>query len=470
MPGDQFVEVEAMTPKDEAQPQKAEAPIVETPRAQDAAKPNRRRPPRRAWKPAARPSPADAMIVVPVRSVVLFPEIVFPITIGRPLSVEAAQAAVREQRQILVVLQKDPSVDAPGPDDLLSGRHGRQHPALRHRAGRRPPRDLPGRAALPDHRVRARPALPGRQGPAPARAQRRRLRHRGAVPCCCASRRWRCCELLPQAPAELRMAIEGMQSPAALADLAAAYMDIAPPEKQEILETVDLTARLDKVSRLLAHRLEVLKLSAEIGRQTKASLDDRQREVLLREQMAAIQKQLGEGDGNAAEIAELEKAIDDAGMPEEVLKQAKKELRRLQRMPDASAEYGMIRTYLDWLIELPWKDAAAADDRHRRGAQDPRRRPLRPGEDQDPHHRVPGGAQAGARGQGADPVLRRPARRRQDLARPVDRPGARPPVRAHQPRRRARRGRDPRPPAHLHRRAARQHHPGDPQGRLARLR
>ena len=100
----------------------------------------------------------------------------------------------------------------------------------------------------------------------------------------------------------------------------------------------------------------MLKLSAEIGRQTKASLDDRQREMLLREQMAAIQKQLGEGDGNAAEIAELEKAIDDAGMPEEVLTQAKKELRRLQRMPDASAEYGMIRTYLDWLIELPWKD------------------------------------------------------------------------------------------------------------------
>jgi ATP-dependent Lon protease len=162
-------------------------------------------------------------------------------------------------------------------------------------------------------------------------------------------------QLLPQAPQELRIAIESVQSPAALADLAAAYMDITPAEKQEILETVELVARLDKVSRLLAHRLEVLKLSAEIGRQTKVSIDERQREMLLREQMSAIQKQLGEDSGNAQEIADLAKAIDGAGMPEEVLTQAKKELRRLQRMPDASAEYGMIRTYLDWLIELPWK-------------------------------------------------------------------------------------------------------------------
>ncbi len=100
----------------------------------------------------------------------------------------------------------------------------------------------------------------------------------------------------------------------------------------------------------------MLRLSQEIGRQTKASLDERQREVLLREQMAAIQRQLGEGEeGKAAEMAELEKAIANAGMPKEVEDQARKELRRLQRMPEAAGEYGMVRTYLDWLIELPWK-------------------------------------------------------------------------------------------------------------------
>src|SRR5262249_56519956 len=129
---------------------------------------------------------------------------------------------------------------------------------------------------------------------------------------------------------------------------AAAYMDIKPEEKQEILETVDITARMDKVSRLLAHRIEVLRLSQEIGRQTKAALDERQREVLLREQMAAIQRQLGEGeDGQAAEIADLNKAIADAKMPKEVEEQARKELRRLEAMTEAAAEYGMGRSYLD---------------------------------------------------------------------------------------------------------------------------
>ncbi|MFY9900535.1 MAG: endopeptidase La, partial [Xanthobacteraceae bacterium] len=163
-------------------------------------------------------------------------------------------------------------------------------------------------------------------------------------------------ELLPQAPAELVAAIQSIEAAPALADLSAAYMDIKPEEKQEILETVDITARMDKVSRLLAHRIEVLRLSQEIGRQTKAALDERQREVLLREQMAAIQRQLGEGEeGKAAEMAELDKAINNAGMPKEVEDQARKELRRLQRMPEAAGEYGMVRTYLDWLIELPWK-------------------------------------------------------------------------------------------------------------------
>ena len=91
------------------------------------------------------------------------------------------------------------------------------------------------------------------------------------------------------------------------------------------------------------------------GRQTKAALDERQREMLLREQMAAIQRQLGEGEeGKAAEVAELDKTITNAGMPKEVEEQARKELRRLERMPEAAAEYGMVRTYLDWLIELPW--------------------------------------------------------------------------------------------------------------------
>ena len=101
--------------------------------------------------------------------------------------------------------------------------------------------------------------------------------------------------------------------------------------------------------------IEVLRLSQEINQRTRAVFDERQRQAVLREQLAAIQKELGEDDGEASEIAELQAAIDAAGMPEEVESQARKELRRLERTPDASAEYGMIRTYLEWLTELPWK-------------------------------------------------------------------------------------------------------------------
>jgi ATP-dependent Lon protease len=161
-------------------------------------------------------------------------------------------------------------------------------------------------------------------------------------------------ELLPQIPAELIGAIQSVSTPGALSDLAAAYMDISAEQKQELLETIDLTQRMDKVSRLLAQRIEVLRISREIGQQTKAAFDERQREAVLREQLAAIQRQLGEGEGRAAEAAELNEAIAKAQMPAEVEAQARKELRRYERMPEAAAESSMIRAYLDVLVELPW--------------------------------------------------------------------------------------------------------------------
>jgi ATP-dependent Lon protease len=160
--------------------------------------------------------------------------------------------------------------------------------------------------------------------------------------------------LLPQAPQELIAVLQGTTSPSTLADLATSYMDIKPQEKQEILETVDLALRMEKVSRHLAERIEVLRLSDEIGQQTKATFDQRQKEAILREQMATIQRQLGEGDGKAQEIAELTEAVTKANMSDEAESHARKELRRYERMPDGAAEAGMVRSYLDWLIELPW--------------------------------------------------------------------------------------------------------------------
>ncbi len=180
-------------------------------------------------------------------------------------------------------------------------------------------------------------------------------------------------ELLPNAPQELIAVLQGTTSPSTLADLATSYMDIKPQDKQEILETVDLALRMDKVSRHLAERIEVLRLTAmRSDRQTKATFDERQREAILREQMATIQRQLGEGDGKAQEVAELNEAIAKAKMPAEAESQAKKEVRRYQRMPEGAAEAGMVRSYLDWLIELALEPARGEGHRHRRGKAHPR--------------------------------------------------------------------------------------------------
>jgi ATP-dependent Lon protease len=121
-----------------------------------------------------------------------------------------------------------------------------------------------------------------------------------------------------------------------------------------VLEAIDVKDRLDKVLELLARRLEVLRLSKQIGDQTQQSLSSQQREHILREQLRQIQKELGEGDDKTAEIADMRAAIEKAQMPVEAQEQAQKELKRLERMPEAAAEYGMIRGYLDWLVDLPW--------------------------------------------------------------------------------------------------------------------
>jgi ATP-dependent Lon protease len=300
------------------------------------------------------PLPADALIIVPVRNTVLFPGLVLPITLGRPKSIAAAQQAVREQRQVGILLQRSADVDDPTAIDMhrmgtianivryITAPDGTNHLVCQGEQRFQIDEYLPGWPFLVARVVRI--PEPGARTPEiEARFVDLKAKTIEAI------------QLLPQVPADLLAAVQGIEAPPALADLAIAYMDVKPEEKQEILETVDIAVRMEKVSRLLAHRIEVLRLSQEIGRQTKVALDERQREALLREQMAAIQRQLGEGEeGKAAEMAELDAAIAKAGMPKDIEDQARKELRRLQRMPEAAGEYGMVRTYLDWLIELPW--------------------------------------------------------------------------------------------------------------------
>ncbi|MFN3515284.1 MAG: endopeptidase La [Phenylobacterium sp.] len=305
----------------------------------------------------ARTLPDDAVVVVPVSNVI-FPGVVFPIVLDRPSAVAAAQQALREQHPLVLVLQQDVQAPDPGPQSLH--RMGTLANVLRYVTG---PDGAPHVACQGverfeiDEWVEGFPFLVarGRRIPEPeaegAAIEARFLHLR--------SQALEALQLLPQSPpGELVAAVEGASSPAALADLVAAYLDLQPPEKQQILETIDLEARLDKVSAFLAQRLEVLRLTSEIAQRTRQSLGERQRETLLREQMAAIQRELGEGERE--ELFELEAAIENADMPEEVVQQARKELRRLARTQEAAAEYGMVRTYLEWLVELPWGVPEAA--------------------------------------------------------------------------------------------------------------
>ena len=298
--------------------------------------------------------PADAMAILPVRDTVLFPGAVLPLVVNRAVSIAAVQHAMRDGQQIGVLMQRDPEVAEPAPADLHrtgtvanilrmvttpDGAHqlvcqGVQRFRVLDWVGERP------FIAAGAYRIEE----PDTRTPE-VEARFLHLKRQAAE----------ALGLLPQAPEGLVATVGAIDSPAALADLVAAFLDVRPDEKQEILETVDLVARLDRVSRVLAARIEVLRLSAEIGQQTRASLDQRQREAILREQMASIQRQLGEDEGKSAELRELSEAISKAGMPPEVEAAALRELRRLERMPEASPEHGMVRNYLDWMTELPWR-------------------------------------------------------------------------------------------------------------------
>jgi len=296
----------------------------------------------------------EMLIILPMRNVVLFPGTVFPAGIQRELSIAAAKEAARSTNQIGFLLQRDPDIHQPGPDDLhkigtaanilryVTTEDGRHHLVVQ---GERRFRVLDFQPGLPFMlaRVEYLPEFPVVSSDVEARALNLKRLAAQAV------------ELLPQAPTELANAVQSVESPAHLADLITSFLDISAQDKQVVLELSDLRARLDRVTELLSHRIEVMKLQRQIESNTREAIDDRQKEFVLREQMRQIQKQLGEGEeASSDELKEVAEAIDKAGMSAEALEQAKKELKRLRRMPDASGEYSMIRTWLDWMTQLPW--------------------------------------------------------------------------------------------------------------------
>ena len=298
--------------------------------------------------------PKDSLILLPVRNAVLFPGMVLPLTAGHGQIKDDVQAAVKRQQPLGIVLQRDPQVQDPPFDGLnpigtvanvlryvTSPDDGAHHLICQGVERFRliaPVAGLGFRAA----RVELLPDTAPSDSAIDARVLVLRQRAGEMI------------GLLPNAGGELVRALDAIESPGLLADTVAGLLDIPPARKQDILETLDHCKRLDKVLDAVAGRIEVLRLSQEIGEQTRGRLDQRQREMMLREQLRTIQHELGESADNREEARKLAEAIDAAHMPSDVETHARRELARLERMPDASSEYSMSVSYLEWLTELPW--------------------------------------------------------------------------------------------------------------------
>ena len=302
--------------------------------------------------PATPSLPEDMLIVLPVRNLVLFPGVVLPVSIKREKTVAGAQEAVRAESKVGFLLQKSADTEDPGFDDLhrigtvasivryITAPDGTHHLVVQ---GERRFRVLDAVGGFP-YLVARVEWLNDTGATNPEVDARSFYLKQKAV---------EAIQLLPQAPAELATSIQGIESASTLADTITSFMDIKPAEKQDVLETTEVKDRLEKVATHLTKRVEVLKLSRQIEQQTKDAIDDRQREMVLREQMKQIQKELGE-EGSSEDLADLGEAITKAGMPPDIEEHARKELKRLERMNEASGEYSMARTYLDTLLALPW--------------------------------------------------------------------------------------------------------------------
>lgn len=304
--------------------------------------------------------PSDAMVVIPMRNLVLFPGMIAPISLGREGSIAAAQDAVRRGKPVGLLLQHDAETETPTPDQLY--RTGAIASLLRYInaedgghylvcQGERRFRAVEFLEGFPFLVARVQELGEEEEQAPDIQARLIQLKERTVE----------AIDLLQHAPSELTAATENMTSAAALADFVAGLIDLPLEQKQDILETTDLRQRLDKVLDYLVRRIEVLRLSNEINEQTRERIDDRQREYLLREQMKTIQNELGETGSFDSELDELHEAVMKAGMPEDVETHAMKELQRLDRMAEASVEYSMLCTWLEWMSELPW--SAATEDR-----------------------------------------------------------------------------------------------------------
>ena len=295
----------------------------------------------------------DELPILPLRGVVVYPLTAVPLTVGQPRSIQLVDDALLNKKIIGLVASQDPSVEEPTPEQCYPiGTAAAVQRLLRLPDGTirllvlglERIRIVEYTSTQPYLRAKVEPAPESTETTVEVEALRRNI---GAM-------FGRLVELVPGIPDEIAAVALNIEDPRQLAYAIATYMRIDLKDAQEILELNDATSKLRKVTALLSKELEVLELGRKIQTEAHTEMEKVQREYFLREQLKAIQKELGEQDEQQIEVEELRKKIDEAGMPEEAHKEAKRELDRLAKLPTAAAEYGVIRTYLDWLTNLPW--------------------------------------------------------------------------------------------------------------------
>jgi ATP-dependent Lon protease len=295
----------------------------------------------------------ETLPILPLRGVVVYPQTVVPLTVGQPRSIRLVDDATVGERVIGLVTSKDPELSTPGPADLFPVGTA----AIVHRLFRAPDGTIRivvqglSRIRILEY-TEEEPYLKARVEVSPetvesgleVEALSRNVREQFS----------KIAELIPSVPRELVTTIIGLEDPLQVAYTISNYQRMDLEEGEKILELDSAAAKLKLLVGLLTKELDVLQLGAKIQEEARSEIEKVQRQYFLREQMKAIQKELGETDEQTAEVEELRKKMEAAGMPEEAAEQARRELDRLAKLPQAMAEYGVIRTYLDWLVGLPW--------------------------------------------------------------------------------------------------------------------
>ncbi len=296
-----------------------------------------------------------ALPILPLRDTGTFPDTLTPLAVGQERSMRLVNDVLSGERMLVMVASRDPELDEPGPEQLYDvGVAGVVARMLKVPDGTiRILVQGTERVRISDY-VTEDPYLVARIEPLPdlvapsaeleALTRNVQRTFSGII------------EQIPYLPEELQLAVTNIDEPSALGHLIAGALRIPTGEKQELLEEPDVARRLRRLSEILARELEVIQLGSEIQSQVESEIGKGQREYYLREQLKAIQAELGESDPEQAEVEELRQRIEAVGLPEHARKQADRELGRLERLPSAAAEYGVIRTYLEWLVELPWNE------------------------------------------------------------------------------------------------------------------